>query len=156
MGPGRRKENKLSSQETVTESFDSDYPRSWDWPDDGELVGRYVETRSATIGDGTTQALIDFKLVETSEPVTVWLTPTVLRNRFAEELKRRIDAGKDDFEPGERIRIRRGSEKRPSTQGDGYWPFTVEFEFAHKPTAASILLADDAPTTDDAGDELPF
>lgn len=146
----------MSSQETVTESHDSDYPRSWDWADDGELVGRYVETRSATIGDGTTQALIDFKLVETSEPVTVWLTPTVLCNRFAEELKRRIDSGKDDFEPGERIRIHRGSEKRPSTQGDGYWPFTVEFEFAHKPTAASILLADESSDSTEPDDGLPF
>jgi hypothetical protein len=137
-------------------SSSGDFPRTWDWNEDGELVGAYRETRLVTTKDGP-RKLVEFKHVDTGEPVSVWLSAQVLKNKFVEELKRRVVQGRNDFEPGENIRISRG-EKRPSQTGNGYWPFKVEFEFAAKLSAADVLLADEPEDTDDTttDDDVPF
>jgi hypothetical protein len=135
--------------------MESTYPRSWNWAEDGELYGAYRETRRVETRDGP-RSVIEFKLVDTGEPVCIWLSAQVLRSTFVEELKRRIAQGDDDFKPGEKIRISRG-EKRPSQTGNGYWPFEVEFEHAARLTASDILLADDEADEPGAGDnDIPF
>jgi hypothetical protein len=141
-------------------STTSDRPRAWNWETDGAIEGGYVATREITTRDGRDVALIELKLAETRELIGVWLSPHVLRNAFAEELRKRIRQGKTDFEPGERITIKRGAAKVTSASGNDYWPFEVEFEFAASSSAKEILLGKGAeseqPASDFAGDDIPF
>jgi hypothetical protein len=130
---------------------DEDFPRSWDWAVDGELYGAYRELRVVETKLGP-RPLVELKLVDSGEVVTVWLTAAVLHRKFAEELTRRLTQGAEDFQPGEKIRIRRG-EKRPAQSGNGsYWPFQVEFEFAAKLSAKEILLAEEEDGEQAGGD----
>src|SRR5262245_44809128 len=100
----------MPSSSEATRSTASAFPRTWDWSQSGRLVGRYVEVREVTIADGPRQ-LIEFEL-EDGERVTVWLSAEVLRRQFVDELRLRLEAGRDDFETNERIEIERGVEKR--------------------------------------------
>jgi hypothetical protein len=137
----------------------SDYPRTWRFEHDGELDGRFREIREVTTADGP-RALVELELVDGSEVVTLWLAAEALRRRFADELRLRVRSGASDFDPGERIRIRRGDAKRTSASGRDYWPFEVTFENAARRTAADVLLGDDDGHDDDRegapDDAIPF
>ena len=145
-------DNKYESRLGKLRGDTSEYPRTWNWDEDGDLDGRYVEMRSVTIKNGPSvgqsKLLFDFHLTDTDESVSVWET-AVLRSKFRRELKARR---KPDFEPGEQMVI------RPTDWKEGpngkYRNFEVEFErAAPKPTAADLLGTDkstDEP--DDVGD----
>jgi hypothetical protein len=115
--------------------------RDWNWADDGDLDGHYVETRQATVkkgpSAGKTKLVLDFHVGLDDELVSVWET-TVIRSKFKAELKAR---GAADFEPGERIEIR-PLKWREGPNGP-YRDFDVWFEYAApKPTAAELLDVD--------------
>lgn len=130
----------------------SDFPRSWDFSAEPELVGRYREIREVTTADGP-RALVELEL-ESGEPVTVWLSAAALKRRFADELKLRARQGASDFDAGERVTIARGTEKRTSVStGFSYWPYTVTFENAARRTAADLLLGDEPQAGDEHDDE---
>ena len=132
-----------------------DFPRTWDWAD-GELVGRYREIREVVTADGP-RALVELELADTGEVVTVWLSSSVLRRRFADELRLRAQQGASDFEPGELVTITRGTEKRTSANGFAYWPFTVVFASAAKRSAADVLLDHEHDETGGEDDDhVPF
>jgi hypothetical protein len=150
MGPGRRKEIKLSSQETVTESHDSDYPRSWRWDEDGlRIAGTYVEMNEGPSEYGRRAICV---LQVGGERRSLWLTQEALISKFREELERRELT---DFTVGERIEVERGAEKKQSANGRGYWPFTVRFPDAPHKSAAE-LLGSSAEPADAQADDLPF
>jgi hypothetical protein len=98
----------------------------------------YVETRQLTPGSGPSagmaKAVLDFHTGPDDELVTVWPS-TVLRRRLRRELARRKA---DDFEPGERVVIRRTG-TRTGANGT-YYDDDVEFEHAApEPTARDLL-----------------
>ena len=135
-----------------------EYPRAWRFDKDGETVtGRYAYmTRAAT--SYAPHAAICNLVVESGGTVAVWLTASVLRQKFADELRRR---GSEDFNPGEEITITRGAEKREAASGHEYWPFTVQFWSGEQATAAAILNipaadADVPPGQTTIDDEIPF
>lgn len=141
---------------------DSEYPRTWMFDKHGDsLEGRFV-----AIDEGPAKydhvPIVVLEL-EDGERVGLWLFPTVLRNAFTEEVRRRASG---DFEPGERIRVER-LEERVSANDRRYRDFEVEFEHAvGRRSAAAILAeapgkADDAPAPsraqyDPATADIPF
>jgi hypothetical protein len=120
---------------------DDGFPAAWRWDDDGDRIqGHYVETTSANTSYGTS-AVVKLELAG-GEQRSVWLLQTALREKFAQELKRRQA---DDFEPGELITIQRG-EERESAAGRRYRSFSVVFKDAPRQSAARILgVATPAP-----------
>jgi hypothetical protein len=140
----------LSSQETVTEGHDSDYPRSWRFDEDGlRIAGTYVEMNEGPSEYGRRAICV---LQVGDEKRSLWLTQDALIAKFREELERRDLA---DFTTGERIVVERAAEKKQSSNGRGYWPFTVRFPDTPHKSAAELLGASaerDEPQTDD----VPF
>lgn len=139
---------KLSSQETVTEAHDGDYPRSWRFDGDGlQIAGTYVEMNEAPTEFGRRAICV---LEVDGERRSLWLTNEALISKFRDELERRDLA---DFTVGERIEVERGAEKKQSASGRGYWPFTVRFPDAPHKSASDLLGASterDEPEPDDA------
>jgi hypothetical protein len=111
--------------------------RTWDWKKDGDLDGKYIETRSVHVNSGPSagqsKLLFEFRL-STGELVDVWET-AVLKSRFRRELELR---GKPDFEAGERIQITpKGMREGPNGT---YRDFDVTFEHAApEPTLRDLL-----------------
>jgi hypothetical protein len=131
--------------------------RDWNWDEDGELDGLYVETRPVVIKNGPsagkTKLIFDFHLSKNEDSVSVWET-TVLRSKFAEELRNRR---KSDFEYGERFVIRPTGMK--AGVNGSYRDFDVTFEHAApRPSTAELLEAsgdpDDEPAAADV--DIPF
>lgn len=121
-----------------TLSPDSGYPRSWRFDDDedgDEFQGEYVRLDEGPSAYGPPQPIAVFKIAGVER--SVWLSNAVLRKRFEEELHKRRPAR--DFNPGERISIRRGETKKTSAGGHSYWPFWVTFHDSPRKDAASIL-----------------
>lgn len=128
------------------------YPRSWKFGTDDPLElseGAYVSTTTAPSGYGETPII---NLNVAGEERAVWLATTVLREKFAEELRRR---GARDFDRGERITIRRSAEKKTSGTGRPYWPYSVTFHDAPRQDAAALLGVGDSATVP-AADSIPF
>jgi hypothetical protein len=116
---------------------DNGYPRSWYFgTDDDGLVadGAYSHMSSGRGAYGQVPIAV---LAIGGEDRSVWLNTDVLVGQFKAELKRR---GERDFNPGERIVITRGAEKKTSqTSGNDYWPYRTEFPDAPNSAAADIL-----------------
>ena len=53
-------------------STTGDYPRSWDFAEDGPLEGTYIETRRVETGDGP-RAVVELELAS-GERVSLWLS----------------------------------------------------------------------------------
>lgn len=130
-------------------SSESGYPVAWKFGSEDPLElaeGGYVSTTTAPSDYGDVPVV---NLRVNGEPRAIWCSTRVLREKFAEELRRR---GARDFEQGERITIRRGADKKTSSNGKPYWPWVVVFHDAPKTDAASVLGADvHAPA-----DDLPY
>jgi hypothetical protein len=140
----------LSAQETVTESHDGDYPRSWRFDEDGlRIAGTYVEMNEGPSEYGRRAICV---LDVDGEKRSLWLTQEALIAKFRDELERRELA---DFTAGERIMVERGSEKKQSANGRGYWPFTVRFPDAPQKPAAELLGAS-AERDETQTDDVPF
>ena len=147
---GFRKEIKLSSQETLTEGHDSDYPRSWRWDEDGlRIAGTYVEMNEGPSEYGRRAICV---LEVDGERRSLWLTQEALISKFRDELERRELA---DFTAGERIEVERGAEKKQSANGRGYWPFAVRFPDAPHKSAAE-LLGTSEKHEEAVSDDVPF
>jgi hypothetical protein len=141
----------LSSQETVTESHDSDFPRSWRFDEDGlRIAGTYVEMNEGPSEYGRRAICV---LDVDGEKRSLWLTNEALISKFRDELERRELA---DFTAGERIEVERGAEKKQSANGRGYWPFVVRFPDAPHKSAAELLGASAERDESQTDDVLPF
>jgi hypothetical protein len=132
-----------------------DYPRDWKFgeksSDDGLTVtGAYRELRKASVenpddrDERIDKIIVELEL-DDGEPVSVWLgellRPGKLLNLFQAELERRVQLGRTDFEPGERITITRSREQRPSrTTGWQMWDWEVAFEHEAPPATPADLL----------------
>jgi hypothetical protein len=131
-----------------------DRPRGWRWGEDGLVVeGAYVRTDEAPSVFGHVPILV---LEVGGEERAIWVVHAALRSRLAEELRRR---GTSDFEPGERIRVERGADRRVSSSGRSYWPFVVSFPDHPRRSAAEILGAAPpraARPSPPEEDEVPF
>jgi hypothetical protein len=113
---------------TTAKKADSDYPRYWDWQEDGRRIeGRFVE-----FGEGVSRdewrmfALLEIDNVDGEprepEPRTIWFHHEALSSRFFERIRRL-----GPIEPGERVVIERAEQKVLSGNGYEYFPYRVEF-----------------------------
>lgn len=123
---------------------DSTFPRDYKPAKDGDVEGKFVELRRATVADFKTGKPVEKALVELElddgELLTVWMDG-VIKSKFAEELRARIEQrGATTFEPGERIAIHYKG-MRVSRTGTKYHDFDPDFEFGvPKRSAADVLL----------------
>jgi hypothetical protein len=135
---------------------ESDFPRYWDWDDDGLTAdGVYEKTDRAPSQYGEKAILI---LEINGEQRSVWVNTESLRGKLADELERR---NARDFNIGERIVITRAAEKKTSSNDRQYWPFKVDFPDGPKSDAAGLLGANPGGPKPDAGeatgdDGIPF
>jgi len=145
------------STETLSHQHDTDFPRTWSFDEDGDVVaGTFVELGEAPTANGYRPILT---LDVAGEARTIWLFWESLTSKFREEVERRPDG---DLEPGERITIERGDWKE-SGAGRRYRAFSVKFPDRPRRSARDILGAtrtapdDEATTTPEAsGDDIPF
>ena len=112
-----------------------EYPRWWDWDEDGLLVeGTFVRA-----GTGYTQMGQRPFVVLNVEGVdrTVWLHHEVLRNQFAREVHRRPDR---TIHVGETVRIWQLEPRESmSNAGRSYTDYRVEFPDGPEATQADIF-----------------
>jgi hypothetical protein len=100
-----------------------DFPESWIWDEHGDRVsGTFVRfTRGQTKAYGARTIVV---LAVDGVERSIWLSQTVLYNKFRDELRDRTD---HSLEPGEAITIRRkGKVESPDAMG-AYWAFDVIF-----------------------------
>jgi hypothetical protein len=144
----------LSSQETLTQDHDSDFPRTWRFDDDGlRVAGTYVRMDEGPSEYGRKAICV---LLVDGEERSLWLSQEALVSKFRDELERRT-AG--DFSPGEHVVVERAAEKKQSANGRAYWPFKVLFPDAPRRPASEILSRDTAKDDDDPqneDDDVPF
>jgi len=129
---------------TVYQTEDNDVPASWEWQEDEVLAGRHVEfCRANSPGSGD---VIWVLVLDDGQRVSVWVEPSILKAKLADELRRRqIDGGTPTLRNGERVRVNPGS-KRISKRGSGQtvWPFPlVWFEHGVPDASAEELLLGD-------------
>lgn len=122
------------------------YPRSWSWKKDGDVLDGLFGRIDAVPGTDyynkpVTKVVLELDLVETDETVTCWCDDTKLKGMLGRELKLR---GKQTFEPGEHLIIKRSSEKRPSkTSEAAMWDYDVWYEHASpRPGVVDALLGE--------------
>jgi hypothetical protein len=143
-----------TNTERYESRFESDFPKSWNWDEDGDTVeGTFVELGEApTAGYGHKPILT---LDVDGEHRTVWVFHTSLANKLSEELRRRKER---DFVPGERILIRRGERKTSEATGRTYVPYRVQFPEGPKRTAADVLdsVSELTEEADEDEGDIPF
>ena len=144
---------------------DDEYPRSWIWSEDGSRFDARIDRITTGTSAFGSRPILEGKLTETEERIGLWLNEDAVRGRLVDEIKRRA---KKRLEPGERVVITRGEEKRPSkTNPDRtVWPFTVRFPEAPEQDQLTALGGGEAtgseePETGSASDEgedgdIPF
>jgi hypothetical protein len=137
----------------MTENSKSlEHPQTWRWDEDGNTVaGTYVRMDEASTEYGR-KAILVLK-VDAAER-SVWLFDQAVASKLREQLGQRPGG---DFAEGERIEIRRGSEKVESSNGRRYWPYAVNFPDAPKRSASDILGTTNTPAepTTASEPELP-
>lgn len=136
------------------------YPRSWTWPDDGNVcAGTYVKFSSgpSNYSDKPTPIIV---LTVDGEDRSVWLRYTAQLSKVQDEVRQRPGR---DLDVGERVVITHRGQKTSKSSGNPYIDFTVEFPDGPAPSAAGMLGLDDkpSPTTDEpelpvAEDDIPF
>lgn len=140
----------VPSETPRTNTDESEYPRHWNWVEDGLTVeGTYVKTDSAPSAYGQKAILV---LSVEGEERSIWITTEALRAKLAAELERRKAR---NFDSGERISITRGAEKKVSANDREYWPFTIHFPDAPASDTADLLGASLPSGGTDRGDEGP-
>jgi hypothetical protein len=145
----------LSSKETVPQRTVDEYPRAWLWDEDGDrFEGRFVGMTTGHAPMSGETPILQAKLAETGEEVSVWLYGVALRGAFLREVKRRTSKR---LEEGELIVIARG-EKRPSKTDPSrtVQPFTVKFPEAPEQSMLDMLEGDEADAADEEDDGIPF
>jgi hypothetical protein len=118
--------------------------RDWDWDKNGVLEGMYVSTREVIVKNGPSagksKVVFDFHVGLEDELVSVWET-AVLRSEFSKELRARR---KDDFEPGERIRIEpQGYKEGQNGKYRAFAPIVYEHAAPKKTTAELLASPED-------------
>jgi hypothetical protein len=135
---------------------DEEFPRSWIWSEDGSQFDARIDRITTGTSAFGTRPILEGRLTETSERIGLWLNEDAIRGRMIDEIKQRP---KKRLEPGERVIITRGEEKRPSkTNPDrNVWPFSVRFPEAPEQDQLAVLGAHelgDSETKDESG--IPF
>jgi len=145
--------------ETVP-SRSADYPRSWLWDEDGNLVsGSFVRFDEGVTKDFGSKVIVVLDVG--GEERAVWLTTMVLHGRFSDELERRATKR---LEVGERVVIERGADRVESENGRSYWPFKILFPNRPQKSEAELFGLDEGLARTDeltlgkaAGDDaIPF
>lgn len=126
------------------------------WADDSELDGFYVTTERFTRKDGTEAV---YARIDTDNgPVKMGLDYAVLRSEW----------DRCDPQPGDRVMVIRGSEKKQSSNGREFWPFGVAVEKTSNQVSkaveqvqqqlgAVVLMEDQVKRNDpDNPDDIPF
>jgi hypothetical protein len=146
--------------ETV-EAESAEYPKSWLWAEDGNLIsGRFLRFDEGSTRDYGSKPIVVLDV--DGQERSIWLTTSVLFNRFRDELERRASKR---LEVGERIVIERSAEQVESENGRKYWPFKILFP--DRPTKSEVELFDldpgrvknEKPADDGDGDgdgDIPF
>jgi hypothetical protein len=135
---------------------DTEKRRDWNWDDDGQLDGMYVETRQVTIRNGPsagqTKLVFDFHVGLEDELVSVFET-AVLRSKLIAELKaRKRQRDESDFGAGERIIITpKGMREGPNGSYRDFEDIVFEHP-AEKPSALDLLGSDGGGEDEDLSD----
>jgi hypothetical protein len=141
---------------------DEDFPRSWRWAEDGSTFDARIDRITTGMSAHGIRPILEGRLTETGERIGLWLNEDAVRGRVADEVKRRPAKR---LEPGERVVISRGEEKRPSTTNPDrlVWPFSVRFPEAPEQDQLAALGADDRepkeaaePSGQASDDDIPF
>jgi hypothetical protein len=144
-----------------TEEAPPEYPRWWDWQEDGSPVrGTFVRAGTGYTAQGERPFVV---LDVEGEERTVWLLNEVLRNQFAREVYRRPSR---QIEVGERIEVWRLGERASASSDRRYVNFRVEFPDGPQATQADVfglppeaaVVPDDEPESGyETGEEgIPF
>jgi hypothetical protein len=135
----------------------NDHPMTWRWEDGSTVAGTYVRMDEASTDYGRKAILVlDVDGAERS----VWLFDQAVASKLREQLEQRTTG---DFTVGERIEIRRGTEKVESGAGRRYCPYWVLFPDAPRRSASDILGASNTSSPAEtaepelpASDDIPF
>ena len=138
-----------------------EFPRSWIWSEDGSTFDARIDGITTGMSAFGIRPILEGTLTETGERIGLWLNEDTIRGRVADEVKRRPTKR---LEPGERVIITRGEEKRPSkTNPDrSVWPFSVRFpEAPEQNQLAALGAAGQEPEeatepSDTSDDDIPF
>jgi len=126
--------------ENVAEQTELEYPQSWIFDDDGDLIeGRFLrfeEGRTKEYGPKVI-LILDVGGAERG----LWLTQTVLFNRMRDELESRANKR---LEPGERIVVKR-LEKKYGAGDREYWRFSTLFPDRPEKTTSELFGLDEGP-----------
>jgi hypothetical protein len=126
----------MSPKPATTLSADEaiDYPKSWIWDEDGDLVeGTFVKFDQGQTKQYGAKVIMVTSVAGVER--SVWLTQTVLFNQVRDELGKRPSK---TLEPGERVVIRRLG-KKESEAGTSYWNFRTLFPDRPELDAADLF-----------------
>jgi hypothetical protein len=145
---------------TSQHESDDDFPRSWIWNEDGPRFDARIDRITSGTSAFGARPILEGTLTETGERIGLWLNEDAIRGRMIDEIKQRP---RKRLEPGERVIITRGEEKRPSkTNPDrNVWPFSVRFPEAPEQdqlAALGVEVVDEAeqPEGDEGESGIPF
>ena len=127
----------VSTGQAVANSGGGEYPKSWIFDEDGDLVeGTFVKFDRASTRDYGAKVILvlDVAGVERS----IWLTQTVLFGQVRDELQKRPAK---TLEPGERVVVKRLG-KKDGANGRSYWNFRVLFPDAPVPSTSEMFGLD--------------
>jgi hypothetical protein len=135
-----------------------DYPRWWNWDEDGDLcVGTFVGFTAGRSEYG--QRAICVLLVD-GEERSLWLHETVLFDEFRREVLRRSSR---DLDSGETVVVKRLEKQKTKDGKRTYRGFRVSFPDQPQPTTSDLLKLDEQPQepppedeTSAADDDIPF
>lgn len=113
----------MAQSKTASPPEASDYPRYWDFDEDGiEVEGPFVRMGRGYTANGE-KPFVVLEIDDTER--TIWLLHDVLRNQFAREVYRRPDK---TIHAGENVRIRQLEERESkSNVGRSYKNYRTDF-----------------------------
>jgi hypothetical protein len=132
----------MSSQQSNTEAGEKpSYPAYWDFDEDGPLLSaRFVKfDQGQTKMYGPKPICV---IEADGEERSLWLTQTVLYQRFRDELLRRPGR---TLAVGERISVERHEKKRTENGRYEYTPFTIIFHDAPELSTSDLFELDTGP-----------
>ncbi len=142
----------MTTEKSTTEVGEKpSYPAYWDFAEDGPLLSaRFVKfDQGQTRQYGPKPICV---LEVGGEERSLWLTQTVLYQRFRDELLRRPDR---TLAVGERISVERHEKKRTEDGRYEYTPFTIVFHDAPSVSETDLFELDSPAETKKAPEPQP-
>jgi hypothetical protein len=117
-----------------------DYPRWWDWDEDGDIVsGTFVRFTQGFSEYGERTVVV---LLVDGEERSVWLHQTVLFDEFRREVLRRTSR---ELDVGEKVVVKRGEKRKTKDDKRTFRSFRVLFPDQPQPTTSDLLKLDEEP-----------